>query len=1439
MEDLSADDDILSDILLDTLEFEPAISTHKMNPHYRGQRFDRATVSQIVRKRVVVERDITKAIEDLGKLGIVQKYLLNKTQRQTASFQAHARRYLETYLPDSGVEFALTTRYKRVMMERIAHKSAAASANSPGDSDKPGESSKSAEPAEAAKVKEKGKGRHSLDRATTSIGAAPIASEKADLCVLAMHEFKVGDIVSHCKGGLKDLTKSEDEALREEAVNSREKRKEAEYKGVLGPGRDFSVISSSRKGCSQLLLGPARFVNHDCNPNAEFYRTGSQMTFKVIRPIARNEEITTYYGDNYFEWANSECMCATCELKGTGVFTYKRAASHVDPADGKGEEDGKDGAAAANGNGRRRWSRRSGRQSATGGSNAPSPSPTPSTSAAASLPASEEVPAEPKSRRDVLADLKLAQHGPSEDRSDPYAEGAGPQCRCLTCGATFWAPEKWWTPDECPRCERHYKIFKADWPERVPTEGLLARRGSGKRKFDTCLDKENGKSPPVRGLAPLTAPEQSTPHGKKRSRPAKASAPTTPASIVDVGSAASPATPITLSPLRDLSPAEARQAPKGKAKGSPLPHKPAAQPCNETATRSPKASSSEAIQQPDKLPEAAEVYRTTSRVALGGDSDDSDLTLESESDSDRDQQPGLRESISNASASGGSSSGHSPGLMGPKMLGKHAKTDVLAQYWGAPITDKRSRRKSSSHNALALLGARRSTPGADSRKSEPARQAAASDPDETPVSTKKPSKKRGLQSTPDREEEATTPVRPSANGSAAHRKTASMSDLAGFVDPKASEEKSSVAQGAGENIGGASADSAAPASKPRNVETKRASTPVAERKPPQGTPSIPGLATTGVERTSESNLALFWSAGVEGGRTRRQAHREPQTLTSSQSPVKRSRPSSEASRSRTPEVKRPRGRPPKQRVADSPGESPKADSVELAGIIEIKSEDMDLDVAEDARVQEGSASRNGRDQEAGGLVEAKSETTHFNGSATSKTPLPTAAMLRPDLLAVARANSPLAGPPPAGLRTGTPGQPIRKNLRWGNGKTSVSRPIGSISPLGRPLAGPNASPRPGLPLDVARTLQFPPSGVTSEMGSPKVPNGSMPSASAPPQLEAASDSKPRPATLAAPNDVRVGPEYIKDVSALDADMTDAESSAIIAPGNAGDKVASEPQRPAGASAKALKPLALSRRPEPQVKQGRDIALREASQIVERPQSSEEAATATNGAKPTRAGLPYDQHDAIDVSSFQQSHPVTSTSSVGNAESQATQIAVAPSIASPSAASAVQTLQRRVSGRARKPPEMAAGQIQYKGSLVKLAAKRAKEAKKTDSPTSRSAASTPQRSPTSNKGRRPAALRSPGKKNETPDSTPTASRRPSQNAGLEGTEEPEGENGHAAALAEPSPAKMLGYEQSVAPRYHAATLPHYHQVELPPAEVAGSFSAQADKNGAPLQQHNRS
>ncbi|EPQ26451.1 uncharacterized protein PFL1_06099 [Pseudozyma flocculosa PF-1] len=1427
MEDLSADDDILSDILLDTLEFEPAISTHKMNPNYRGQRFDRGTVSQMVRKRVVVERDVGAAVEDLAKLGIVAKYLQKKTQRQVAGFQAHARRYLETYLPDSGVEFALTTRYKRVMMERLAAKATPAPVGTLADADtKAGESSTAGQVGEA-KPREKPKGRQSLDRAATSIGAAPAASEKADLCVLAMQEFKPGDLISHCKGGLKDLTKSEDEALREEAVSSREKRKEAEYKGVLGPGRDFSVISSSRKGCSQLLLGPARFVNHDCNPNTEFYRMGMQMTFKVIRPISRNEEITTYYGDNYFEWANSECMCATCELKGVGAFADKGDAGLVaaaagtgigpgtEDADGGLAEEGQDGASETNGEGRRRLPRRTGRQPGAEGSAVPSPSPTPSASIMGSAAAAEDGSSESKSRRDILADLKLAQHGPSDDRSDPYAEGAGPRCRCLTCGATFWAPEKWWTPDECPRCERHYKIFKADWPDRVPTEGLLARRGSGKRKLDVGLDKESEKSFNARRVEAAAALDQATSANKKRSRPAKAaSPPAVPAEASDGGvTPSNPATPITLTPLRDAPPTSltAGRPIKTKPKDSPLrPAQATGSPLSRPSLPSATGKSSTAGAGPSKAG-ARSVERKTSAAAatataigtpkptssssarLRQDSDDSDLTPESESDSDGERRPTTHGSSAIADAATRSSSSASPGPMGPKMLGKHAKTDVLAQYWGAPMTDKRSRRKSSSQNNPVLLGLRKTAAAAaagaasagsptagEGRKSAPARQMHASDSDEMPfASSKKGSRKRPVQSTPDEDEDedeyhdgdgdgdgdgVKEPAhpRPPAIPTAHHRKTASMGDLSGLAaqplppaaPPRAS---SSTSQGQPE-----------PQPKARlGTDAARSTTPVSDKKHVPGTPvAIPGLATTGVQRTSESNLALFWSAGVEGGRTRRQVPREPQMLTAAHTPAKRSRPSSEASRSRTPEVKRPRSKLGNSRTGDSPadGPSPAATSTVRA----VKAEDMDVDSGDDSAKDE-TVRRPLKDaaiRGPGGPLGADPTTGCGNGfPPPAKTPLlPPATLMRPppphvrpDLLATAaaRSNSPLAGPPPPGLRAGAPGQPIRRNLRWGSGKTSVSRPLGSVSPLGRPLLGPNGSPAQALPrppMDAARVLQFQSSAGPDQTQSKPLPSAApvdpangiaTPTQSAPPELETSSlpaPSQSPPAPQPPSNGASVS-SAIKQEPALDTlhvKLADVHRPNDIIAEPVGHARNGHDGNGIDTAAAALASNLSSARPAAAqaAEEGAGAAIVDAAIWP--------VAQAESGAAVPPAHLddpwtpPPPAAPLLDAGDAPSTVPTLAHPAKDVAASPASRSAISSAPSSPS--SNGQSLQRRVSGRARKPPEMAAGQIPYKGSLVKLAAQRAKDAKKGDSPAPRTAASTPQRSPNSTKGH---ALASPG------------------------------------------------------------------------------------------------
>ena len=1321
MEDLSADDDILSDVLLDNLEFEPAISTHKMNPSYRGHRFDRNAVSLIVRKRVVVEKDITAAIEDLCKLGTIQKYLHNKTQRQISSFHAHARRYLESYLPESGVEFALTTRYKRVMMEKAGRAPGAdaeASTSAVKLEDMPGSPGK-----DAAEERGKGraKGRSSLDRAATSIGAAPAASEKADLCVLAMRTFKPGELINFCKGGLKDLTKSEDDALREEATASREKRKDTEYKGVLGPGRDFSVIRSARKGCSQLLLGPARFVNHDCNPNTEFYRMGATMVFKVIRPIQRNEEITTFYGENYFEWGNAECMCATCESRGTGAFSDSSVPPPVEPSEGSDGvefkvEDSSSTGASKDANGRRQ-SRRSSRP--IGASSAlPSPSPTPSlTPSLPAVPGDDAAAKDKKSKRDYLADLKLAEHGPSDDRSDPWAEGAGPKCRCLTCGATFWAPEKWWTPDECPRCERHYKIFKADWPGRVPTEGALARKAGVKRKTSSEMISDHlassaspARNSKERSLTPTDLKTNVTPKAQKKPRTSK-----TATGSTALGDSATSSTAIskpvrvsTAPSISSASPAKTATRPAKTDTGKAVKQE---RQDEDTVSRSLASVASTTVKKASSL--AAPVKPSTKpNTSYDLDSDGSDLTPEPESeqgddakpideDEDDDQGPRPMSSAvrSQPSQADRSSSSSSPGPPGPKMLGKNAKTDVLAQYWGAAEGDRRARRKAPVQSGPTLLAARRSSQDITHKTTERRSSFREISTDEHGA----PKLKRRLvaESASDAEDSSPQPstaVRPNAAATASkHRKASSMSDAS-----LAHIRSKSEARPTPDRLTPASTVSAAsPASSAKTA-------PSASAPPPKTSAgNMPGLATSGVERTSESNLALFWSAGVGGTRNRRQAQREPQTVLIQTVPTKRSR-NPESSRSRTPEAKKPRGRSHGTNgEEEGSGRDRSARSRSLAAsddeFRETSQGNSDLDDDDDDEEDDG------RPTVRPYMFSAISKVLQSNGNGDaasaqdSKGPLLPSAplfrppgLMRPDLAAAAaRSNSPLAGPP-----RGAPGQPMRKNLRWGSGKSSASRPLGpNGSPLGRPPSSLNGSP---VSVPPERTAEDGKTQLPRASASPLIGQRAIVQSKSPNPPADRLDASPLEPSLRQP---AVVPKSIQvestTTTALAQPVQETKAEAAM-PTPLSSNVAPIKETVSTAVVPAPAPAPASDSESAVNGLATDVPPSTASTIAPAapaaPAAPVPAPVPAAAAATTASGLPVDEVSAA------KDTPQDGSANQDQSDPQ----------------------QRRTSGRARRAPEMAAGQIPYKGSLVKLAAQRAKGAKGgqsgTSTPTSAGAAS---------------------------------------------------------------------------------------------------------------------
>ncbi|KAJ3084149.1 hypothetical protein HDU99_003034 [Rhizoclosmatium hyalinum] len=237
-------------------------------------------------------------------------------------------------------------------------------------------------------------------------------SGKVEACIVATKKWRPGDEIRHCTGYIAELTEQDEDHL---------------------ANRDFSVMYSTRKGCMCLFLGPARFVNHDCQPNCKFIPTGSNsICFKVLRDIEVGQEITTFYGGDYFGEGNRECLCATCEDNGTGGFATKQDET-VEAILGDGDY---------------------------------------------------ERPLVTKLRKSRLRNeawsyyRNIFEGVDFEDRASERSKkqqllkelderGMGPRCvNCGIVGESYFLGELQTTCERCIRCDRHWKIFNVEWPNR-------------------------------------------------------------------------------------------------------------------------------------------------------------------------------------------------------------------------------------------------------------------------------------------------------------------------------------------------------------------------------------------------------------------------------------------------------------------------------------------------------------------------------------------------------------------------------------------------------------------------------------------------------------------------------------------------------------------------------------------------------------------------------------------------------------------------------------------------------------------------------------------------------------------------------------------------------------------------------------------------------------
>ncbi|KAI0278485.1 hypothetical protein BGY98DRAFT_533986 [Russula aff. rugulosa BPL654] len=271
VQDLARDDDFLSHLLVEKLGTgDIPLLVHKMDPSRRLPKTSPQDLMAIIQRLVTVKGSSVTAIHDavdrLLELPSVRYFIKGFTEREINSFATFVSPNIlcATLLTTANpfLKYSHASRYMELYLPtgsiEIAH----------------------------------------TQRYSHFTG-------KSELCILATRALAPGSVLSELKGSMADLTETDEVELK------RTDRRNSQG----GSRRDFSVIHSKQLKKNHLFLGPARFVNHDCDNNCELFREGRYITFRVVKPIAVGEEVTAHYGDGYFGRGNRDCLCETCEKR--------------------------------------------------------------------------------------------------------------------------------------------------------------------------------------------------------------------------------------------------------------------------------------------------------------------------------------------------------------------------------------------------------------------------------------------------------------------------------------------------------------------------------------------------------------------------------------------------------------------------------------------------------------------------------------------------------------------------------------------------------------------------------------------------------------------------------------------------------------------------------------------------------------------------------------------------------------------------------------------------------------------------------------------------------------------------------------------------------------------------------------------------------------------